>query len=262
MGRLGANLELQADICVSRSHAIFHAKETHLELEDVGSKYGTFHNQGIEKNTGLEKGRKMKLKVNDLIRFGRLQNVWKVEKLTFITVTSSLAQDDVAQVTANVASLGGKVQGQWSSDCTHLTMREPSVTVKLLHALVDQKMIVTPNYWKDLAMAVAAKKSTLPKAEMYCPDFDDDNINVGCKPERRHLFKGKTFVFLSRKHFDMYGPIVRAAGGSCKDINSGVQKTFLIKANVVVIQYNPSTQTQSSQTISTIAGKLLSFYFL
>lgn len=260
MGRVGTDLELQNDICVSRSHAVFYVVEsqgqTHLELEDMGSKYGTFYNKDIEKNVPMEKGHKIQLKNNDIIRFGRLQNVWKVQQQNFVTVTSALGPDDVAQVSKNIKSVGGKILDKWSSDCTHLTMNAASVTVKLLHALIDQSHIVTSNYWADLANAVATKQSQLANVESYHPGFGDVDIDAKPKPERRNIFNGLTFVFLCRKHYDTYGPIVKSAGGSCKEITSGVQKAFLVRNNVIVIQYVPATQSQSSQTINEIERKL------
>ncbi|XP_075164288.1 nibrin [Haematobia irritans] len=264
VGRLGTDLELQNDICVSRSHAIFHMVdvdgEKHLELEDMGSKYGTFYNKDIEKNVPLEKGHKIHLKKNDMIRFGRLQNIWKIQEVKFLTVTSALTADDAAKVSKNIKTVGGIILDQWSSACTHLTMSTPTVTVKLLRALIEQVHVVTSNYWEDLCSAVATNKSQLPKVETYRPKIDLGDgkpIDIGCKIERRNVFEGLTFVFLSRRHFETYSPIVKAAGGSCKEITNGVQKAFLIKNNVVVIQYIPSTQTQScSQTINEIADIL------
>ncbi|XP_061391534.1 nibrin-like [Musca vetustissima] len=256
VGRVGTDLELQNDNCVSRSHAVFYVteseNETFLELEDMGSKYGTYINKDIEKNAPLPKGVKTRLKNNDIVRFGRLQNIWKIQQLNIITITSALTADENAQFNKNIKSIGAKVLHHWSPVCTHLTMNTPSVTVKLLHALIDQTHIVTTKYWEDLAKAVAQRQPQLPKPELYRPPFDESDVDVRPKPQRRTIFNGLTFIFLCRKHYDMYGPIVRAAGGACKEITSGVQKNFLIKNNVVVIQYIPSTQSQSSQTINEI----------
>ncbi|KAI8115646.1 hypothetical protein FF38_07148 [Lucilia cuprina] len=261
VGRLGADVELQDDICVSRAHAAFHLVETavdqyKLELEDLGSKYGTFLNKDIETNTAVAKGRKIPVKNNDLVRFGRLQNIWKVQFMIIKTATSSLNRDDSLQLHRYISALGGTILDEWSTECTHLTMTDTCITMKLLHALVEQKPVVTLAYWKDLLNAANGVKVHLPKPELYKPDFEDDEINLNCNIKRKSLFKGYTFVFLNRKHYDTYSPIVRAAGGACKDLNSGVQKAFLIKDKVVVVEYTPSTQTQSSQTISTIADFL------
>ena len=259
VGRMGADVELQDDICVSRAHAAINlVKEDdqfRIEIEDLGSKYGTYLNKDIESNKQMEKGRKIALKKNDLIRFGRLQNVWKIQFMSIDTAISSLSKDENLQLKSYIEVLGGKISEQWSPNCTHLTMNEPSVTMKLLHALIDQKLVVTLTYWKELLKAAKNVKSKLPTPELHRPDFGDELIDFSSNIKRKSLFKGTTFVFLNRKHFDMYSPIIKLAGGGCKDLNSGVQKAFLIKDRVVVVQYTPSTQTQSSQTISTIAGK-------
>lgn len=263
---MGADVELQDDICVSRAHAAFNlVKEGdrfRIELEDLGSKYGTYLNKNIESNTQMEKGIKIALKENDLIRFGRLQNKWKIQFMTINTAATALSNDENQQLKSYIDVIGGKISEQWSPNCTHLTMGEPSITLKLLHALINQKWVVTLSYWKELLKAIKNVKTKLPQPESYRPDFGDELIDFSSNIKRKTLFKGTTFVFLNRKHFDMYSPIIKLAGGNCKDLTSGVQKTFLLKDKVVVVQYTPSTQTQSSQTISTIEGKLtLKMYF-
>uniref|UniRef100_A0A1A9ZU07 FHA domain-containing protein n=1 Tax=Glossina pallidipes TaxID=7398 RepID=A0A1A9ZU07_GLOPL len=58
VGRLGADFELVNDTSVSRAHAVFQLIiktkiDVQLQLKDLGSKYGTFHNKDIEKNKRL-----------------------------------------------------------------------------------------------------------------------------------------------------------------------------------------------------------------
>uniref|UniRef100_A0A1A9WLI0 FHA domain-containing protein n=1 Tax=Glossina brevipalpis TaxID=37001 RepID=A0A1A9WLI0_9MUSC len=262
VGRLDADLELINDNSVSRAHAIFQLvikdkKDFQLQLKDVCSKYGTFYNEGIEKNVRLNKDEYLPLKADDRIRFGRFENVWKVKHKVLNIVTSSLTKIEQTEAEEVLGYFGGKVLEEWSNSCTHLIMNEASVTIKLLQALLNQKPIMTINYWKDLLKAIRDKKTSLPNIEHYRPCFDE-TFDLNCKPSRQTLFRGYTFIFLHRKHADIYGPLVQSAGATYKNINAGVQKALLLKKNVIVIEYTPSTQTQSSQTILSIADFLKS----
>ncbi len=42
---------------------------------------------------------------------------------------------------------GGHISDTWTSDCSYLVMSEIEVTTKLLLALIDQKDVVTPDYF-------------------------------------------------------------------------------------------------------------------
>uniref|UniRef100_A0A1B0FK52 FHA domain-containing protein n=1 Tax=Glossina morsitans morsitans TaxID=37546 RepID=A0A1B0FK52_GLOMM len=80
VGRLDGDLELVNDSSVSRAHAVFQLiiktkNDVQLQLKDLGSKYGTFHNKDIEKNKRLNKDECSPLKANDRIRFKRFENV-------------------------------------------------------------------------------------------------------------------------------------------------------------------------------------------
>lgn len=252
-----SDLKLGNDASISRAHAVFHLINQQLLLEDAGSKYGTYVNDP-DKKRPLEKDKKMLLKNQDVIRFGHMQNEWKVELLSYKVVASALSAEDKETLQNCVAFLGGEIVEPWSDECTHLVMTQTSMTIKLLHALAGQKIIVNMQYWKELVSAMRRNDKQLPKPEQYRPLPDAEHIcnaDLGLKPERCTIFKGMTFIFLNRKHSQTYGPIVRKAGGACKDLNAGVQKAFLIKENVAVVQYIPSTQSQSSQTINTINGE-------
>ncbi|KAL9904409.1 nibrin isoform 1-T4 [Glossina fuscipes fuscipes] len=262
VGRLDADLELVNDSSVSRAHAVFQLiikskNDVQLQLKDVGSKYGTFHNKDIEKNKRLNKDECLPLKANDRIRFGRFENVWEVKNDVLNVVTSALSKREQTDVEEILGYIGGQVFTEWSNTCTHLIMNGSSITIKLLYALLNQKPIITSNYLKDLLKAIRAKKVSLPNMEHYRPCFDE-TFDLSRQPKRQTLLRDYTFIFLHRKHADMYGPLVQSAGATYKSLNAGVQKAFLLKSNVIVIEYTPSTETQSSQTIFSIADFLKS----
>ncbi|XP_068149625.1 nibrin [Drosophila tropicalis] len=254
VGRLSTDLILKDDLSISRTHVRLHLPQTgtdqELRIEDLGSKYGTFLNADIAKNKKMEAKVLMPVKVGSSVRFGAMSSIWHVTQLNLVTATSSLTRPQIQELEQLLKPLGGSVVQNWTNECNYLTMNEASVTLKLLHALLDHTPIVTCSFWRDLLQAARCVHVTdgWPQPQDYQPT----NIDVKWRPERTKLFEGKTFVFMNRKHFDMYGLVVQKAGGACKDLISGVRKTFLTKKDVIVIQYVPSTQSQATETINSI----------
>uniref|UniRef100_A0A0A1WYL2 Nibrin n=2 Tax=Zeugodacus cucurbitae TaxID=28588 RepID=A0A0A1WYL2_ZEUCU len=265
VGRVGADLVISDDSSISRTHAFLHltiTQKSHinneghqntelLELEDAGSKYGTFHNTGIENGVGLPKQNRIPLSEGDRIRFGVLKSLWIVSKMTPIVTASALPMETAKQLKQCIQVLGGSILTAWKTTYTHLTLSEIKMTPKLLHAVLDQKPIVTCDYWCSLVQAARRGRHTLPNASSYVPP-NPENLDLRYREERKSVFKNITFVFLNARHFNTYAPIVEKAGGMSKHLNVGIQKSFLVRKDVVVIHYVPSTESQSSQTINTI----------
>lgn len=259
IGRLATDLIVAQDLSISRNHAQLLIQteadgDDTLHIEDLGSRYGTFI---FPKNS--QKPRKVPAKtstplpVGTRLRFGANMSIWQVTQLKLVTTVSALTRSEVQELTKMLEPMGGTVTSNWTEECSHLTMNEVSVTVKLLHAMLENKPIVTFPYWRKMLQAAQSihVKEGWPQPEDYQPT----NIDVTWRPERTRLFAGKTFVFMNRKHFDMYGSVVQKAGATCKDINSGVRKTFLTKSDVIVIQYVPSSQSQATESINSIQGR-------
>nr|XP_017008091.2 nibrin [Drosophila takahashii] len=255
VGRLATDLIVAQDLSISRNHVKIHLpddlQDDCLQIEDLGSRYGTFT---FPKNS--QKPRKVAAKVmtpvavGTRVRFGANSSIWQVNRLNLVTTVSALTRPEIQELAEIVQPMGGTVSPNWTDNCSHLTMNEASVTVKLLHAMLENKPIVTFGYWRKLLQAAQSihVKEGWPQPEDYQPT----NMDVTWRPERTRLFAGKTFVFMNRKHFEMYGSVVQKAGAACKDINSGVRKTFLTKSDVIVIQYVPSTQSQATESINSI----------
>ncbi|XP_030372351.1 nibrin [Scaptodrosophila lebanonensis] len=256
VGRLGTDLLLKEDLSVSRTHAILHlpkAEHEPLRIEDLGSTFGTFLNENIKSD-----GKKMKskstavLKMGDKVRFG-VSNVWEVTQLKLITATSALSPTASIELEQSIKLLNGTIAQNWTNQCTHLTMTDLSVTVKLLLALLDHKPIVNTKFWQAFVKAARLihVREPWPRPEDFEP-VQLHSIDIKWRSERTKLFAGKTFVFMSSKHLETYSLVVQKAGGAFKDLNSGVRKTFLTKKDVVVVQYVPSTQSQGTETINSI----------
>uniref|UniRef100_A0A034WIX1 Nibrin n=1 Tax=Bactrocera dorsalis TaxID=27457 RepID=A0A034WIX1_BACDO len=267
VGRVGADLVICDDSSISRTHAFLHItqnmtidNEDHksmelLELEDAGSKYGTFHNNGIEKNVGVPKQKRIPLSEGDRIRFGVLKSIWLVSKITPIIAVSALPVEIAKQLQQYIQVLGGSILTGWKDTYTHLTLAEIKLIPKLLHAIIDKKPIVTCDYWCSVVQAARRGRRSLPNAASYVPP-NPRNLDLSYREERKSIFKNMTFVFLNARHFNIYAPIVEKTGGKSKHLNVGIQKSFLVRKDVVVIQYVPSTESQSSQTVSTIEDYL------
>ncbi|KAH8286062.1 hypothetical protein KR054_002111, partial [Drosophila jambulina] len=255
VGRLSTDLIIQEDLSVSRTHVKLYLSEREedetLEVEDLDSRYGSFiYPRNARDPKKIPPRTRTPLTAGTRVRFGGNTSVWQVTKLKLVTTASALAHAQVQELEQLLKPLGGVVSPNWTEECSHLTMNEASVTVKLLHALLENKPIVTFAFWRKLLQA--AQSVHVKEGWPQPKDYQPTNIDVKWRPERTTLFAGKTFVFMNRKHFEIYGAVVQKAGAACKDLNSGVRKTFLTKKDVIVIQYVPSTQSQATETINSI----------
>ncbi|XP_062133154.1 nibrin [Drosophila sulfurigaster albostrigata] len=258
VGRLSTDLILSEDLSISRTHVRLCLPSTDnkkpLSVIDLGSKYGTYINNDIPLNKKMPAKTLTPLQVGDNIRFGALKNIWQLSQLKLATTPSSLSRSELEELQQLLQPLGAFLLPSWTNHCTHLTMDNVSVTVKLLHALLDNKPIVSMAFWRALAKFVRRVhvSEDWPQPEDFPPAQSEDMPSIKWNPQRTQLFARKTVVFCNRKHFDMYAPVVLKAGGTCKDLNSGVRRQFLTKDDVIVIQYIPSTQSQATETIHSV----------
>ncbi|KAH8369777.1 hypothetical protein KR093_000953, partial [Drosophila rubida] len=258
IGRLSTDLILAEDLSISRTHVRLCLSSTStdepLTLVDLGSKFGTYINNDIALNKKMPANTPTALQLGDKIRLGALKNIWQVSQLELVTTPSSLARSELEELQKILQPLGAALLPTWTKDCSHLTMDNVSVTVKLLHALLDNKPIVTVAFWSALAKFVRRVhvSENWPNPEDFPPSQSEDMPSIKWNPVRTKLFAHKTVVFCNRKHFELYAPVVIKAGGACKDLNSGVRRQFLTKDDVIVIQYVPSTQSQATETIHSV----------
>ncbi|KAH8342264.1 hypothetical protein KR067_009243, partial [Drosophila pandora] len=258
VGRQYTDLIIKEDLSVSRTHVKFHLSgegDATLNIEDQGSRYGTYIFSGNTNEAKKVAPKKLvPIPMGVRVRFGGTTSIWKVTQLQIVTTTSSLGRDEVQELTELLTPLGGAVTSAWTEECSHLTMNGASVTVKLLHAMLENKPIVTVGYWRN--MLQAAQRIHVKEGWPQPEDYQPPNLDVRWRPERTRLFAGKTFIFMHRKHIETYGSVVQKAGAACKDLNNGVRKTFLTRKNVIVVQYVPSTQSQSTESVNFVIETL------
>ncbi|XP_069674393.1 nibrin isoform X2 [Periplaneta americana] len=263
VSRRDGDLILADDQSISRSHAVITVENDvkHLgnpsilpvvTLADLGSKYGTFINDGIEGSCRIAKDSKQILKPGDRIRFGLQWNEWRLEYIPLIVTASTLSSEEKKSLKQYVSTLGGHIVNNWQDTVTHVTMPSLTLTVKVVCALAHGKPIVTPQYWKSYVEAVSTKQA-IPNYKDFIPPLAETTLNMhevsfDVNEKRRTLFAGKQFVFSSPHQFNAYSCMVTAAGAKADVFEqSGMTYEDLIQPSVIVMQHSFNRTSQDSQ---------------
>ncbi|XP_030334235.1 nibrin isoform X3 [Strigops habroptila] len=236
VGRKNCAVLIQHDMSISRSHAVLTVSRPEtttsqslsvpiLTVTDT-SKYGTFVNGSKLSGTSVS------LQSGDRINFGVLESKFRVEYEPLVVCSSCL---DVAQKTAlnqAVQQLGGLVVNEWTEDCTHLVMVSVKVTVKTICALICGRPIIKPEFFVELIKAIQSRQQ-LPNHKTFYPPVDEPSIgteklDLSEHHERKKIFSGKTFVFLTAKQYKKLGPAVILGGGEAKLMTEGRKETSLL----------------------------------
>uniref|UniRef100_G1NH39 Nibrin n=1 Tax=Meleagris gallopavo TaxID=9103 RepID=G1NH39_MELGA len=243
VGRKNCAILIQDDQSISRSHAVLtvsRPETTHsqsvsvpvLTINDT-SKYGTFVNGSKLSGTSRT------LQSGDRVNFGVFESKYRVEYESLVVCSSCL---DVAQKTALndvIQQLGGLVVNEWTKECTHLIMASVKVTVKTICALICGRPIVKPEFFNELMKAVQSRQQ-LPTPENFYPSVDEpsigiDDMDLSGHPERKKIFSGKTFVFLTAEQHKKLGPAVILGGGEAKLMTEGRKETSLLVSPEVCV---------------------------
>uniref|UniRef100_A0A8D0EN27 Nibrin n=1 Tax=Strix occidentalis caurina TaxID=311401 RepID=A0A8D0EN27_STROC len=243
VGRKNCAILIQDDQSISRSHAVLTVSRPEttpsqslsvpiLTVTDT-SKYGTFVN-GSKLN-----GTSVSLQSGDRINFGVFESKFRVECEPLVVCSSCL---DVAQKTAlnqTIQQLGGLVVNEWTKECTHLVMVSVKVTVKTICALICGRPITKPEFFVELIKAIQSRQQ-LPNHESFYPPVDEPSIgteklDLSEHHERKKIFSGKTFVFLTAKQHKKLGPAVTLGGGEAKLLTEGRKETSLLVSPEVCV---------------------------
>ncbi|NWX15614.1 NBN protein, partial [Aegotheles bennettii] len=261
VGRKNCAILIQDDQSISRNHAVLtvsHPETTSsqplsvplLTVRDT-SKYGTFVN-GSKLN-----GTSVSLQSGDRINFGVFESKFRVEYEPLVVCSSCL---DTAQKTAlnqAIQQLGGVVVNEWTKECTHLVMVSVKVTVKTICALICCRPIIKPEFFVELIKAIQSRQQ-LPNHESFYPPVDEPSIgteklDLSEHHERKKIFSGKTFVFLTAKQHKKLGPAVTLGGGEVKLMTEGRKETSLLVSPEVCVVDVGLTNSQISGSDSTRA---------
>ncbi|NXP36361.1 NBN protein, partial [Leiothrix lutea] len=267
VGRKNCTILIQDDQSISRSHAVLTVRwpETSpsqslsvptLTVRDT-SKYGTFVN-GSKLN-----GASVSLQSGDRINFGVFESKFRVEYEPLVVCSSCL---DVAQKNAlnqAIQQLGGLVVNEWTTECTHLVMVSVKVTVKTICALICARPIIKPEFFSELIRAIQSRQQ-LPNRESFYPPVDEpsigsENLDLSEHHERKRIFSGKTFVFLTAKQHKKLGPAVVLGGGEIKLMTEGRKEMpLLLSPEVCVVDVGlTNSQISGSDSLTNWTDSIL-----
>ncbi|NXV58861.1 NBN protein, partial [Molothrus ater] len=268
VGRRNCTILIQDDQSISRSHAVLTVSRPEtspsqsltvpvLTVRDT-SKYGTFVN-GSKLN-----GASVSLQSGDRINFGVFESKFRVEYEPLVVCSSCL---DVAQKNAlnqAIQQLGGLVVNEWTKECTHLVMVSVKVTVKTICALICARPIIKPEFFSELIRAVQSRQQ-LPNHVSFYPPVDEpsigsDNLDLSEHHERKKIFSGKTFVFLTAKQHKKLGPAVVLGGGEVKLMTEGRKEMpLLLSPEVCVVDVGlANSQIAGSDSMTNWTDSILS----
>ncbi|NWU18192.1 NBN protein, partial [Cephalopterus ornatus] len=268
VGRKNCAILIQDDQSISRSHAVLTVSRPEttpsqslsvpiLTVKDT-SKYGTFVN-GSKLN-----GTSKSLQSGDRINFGVFESKFRVEYEPLVVCSSCL---DVAQKTAlnqAIQQLGGLVVNEWTKECTHLVMVSVKVTVKTICALICARPIIKPEFFVESIRAIQSRQQ-LPNHESFYPPVDEPSIgteklDLSEHHERKTIFSGKTFVFLSAKQHKKLGPAIILGGGEIKLMTEGRKETpLLVSPEVCVVDVGlTNSQLAGSDSMRNWTDSILS----
>ncbi|XP_046959490.1 nibrin [Vanessa cardui] len=242
------NFAIPDDPSISRKHATLSLLEDVLYLEDLGSKYGTFVNNSDK----IEHNKMIKISCNDVIKFGKMSCVWKVQKINLITCTSTMKGENLQSLKNILTSVGGIVKNEWDETCEYLTMPAITLTIKVVLALVQNSHIVTIDYWSKCVDAVN-NNTVLPNPSNFIPQILESTLNkesVSFLPnkDRSSLFAGKKVIFFSRRQLELYKTVLTKSSANALLLSeSKMSKSALCDEDVIVIQYTFSSQSQETQ---------------
>nr|XP_045596679.1 LOW QUALITY PROTEIN: nibrin-like [Procambarus clarkii] len=271
VSRQEGHVLLKGDKSISRQHAaifITHSVENlknpqalpKFELTELGAKYGTFVNEGIETDRKLAINSKTVLQDGDRLRFGMLTNTWRLAYRPLVVASSSMPPNSKALLTDTLLKLGGHMVGEWNHSCTYLVMTNITFTVKAVCALADRRYIVTPEFFAKWLDAVINKTSHPNPAE-YEPPLKEVTVNsteVSFAPDekRKSLLSGQTFLFNSEKQLKRMGLAISLAGGSSEKLNEKNYK-LLISGNHRLVKNVTQKSSANDNTLYNTAEKIL-----
>ncbi|KAI5729238.1 hypothetical protein M8J76_000531 [Diaphorina citri] len=279
VGRKDSDLCLGGDDCsISRNHAeitlITKDGELVLQVQDKGSRYGTYINNNIQPidftkkssdntNNRMEPNSVAILKTGDKIRFGLQWHIWFVYKYTYVVTSSKLDPAVTSQLKDLLQDMSIPYHNDWTDASTHLTMSGIVVTPKVVSALASVKHIVTPAFWSSLSKVLTSGSGWYPKEEDYVPPVVEqaakyESVSFLPNPKRRCLFQGLKFVAMSQQQMKYLEQCVTLAGGTIMNMmskQSFAKKDLLDDKTIVLTKSSLHVESQQTQ-VNNVVEKL------
>lgn len=148
------------------------------------------------------------------------------------------------------------MEDAFSSSTTHLTIDVLSVTVKVLHAIIEKIPIVSTKFWKQFHENLKNCKAC-PDANEFKPRIDNEFLKtINYDIDRKQIFAGKIFIFINKAQKENYAKLIELCGGKVKEVTKTMSKSVLIRDSVICVNYNLSSQSQTcSQTTNELVGE-------
>ena len=259
VGRRDCDILIPNDMSISRKHAV--VKVVHAE-SNLGNpeKPSVFHIKDVSKlgtqlaNERIANGGEKDLGNGDTLVFGTAGiSKYRVTCEPLVATTSCLATSSKKDVKRLVFRLGGHVVSEWCANCNLVIMSSLSVTIKVICALISQKPIVLPQYLDDVIKAIEGA-TKLPDPDDYLPVLTESQVNpvdisFTSNPNRKTLFKKKTFVFLSSTQHKKLHFALELGGGCTKLMTENTNKNGdeLIVADGTCVML-PDVASENTQT--------------
>ncbi|KAL0272347.1 UNVERIFIED_CONTAM: hypothetical protein PYX00_005355 [Menopon gallinae] len=271
VGRKNTDIVL-SDNSVSRTHCILNVAVknecpfsvntiTGVWIIDKKSKYGTF----IQKNyewIKIEEEKVEQLSNGSIIRFGVLENIWRLEYKPVIACSSRLSNTQMGEMKRLLATIDGRIVSKWVKQCNVVFVNDITLTVKVLLALINGIPIVTMNYLTKLVECVKQNQGW-PDYKLFRPEIKESTlipslVSLDVEDHRKELFKGKTFVIPTNEQLENLRDIIEAAGGRVELLKLDGNWRQLVNENVIVVQLpcdkiiNPDKNASSFRNMASV----------
>ncbi|KAL5265587.1 hypothetical protein ACHWQZ_G006342 [Mnemiopsis leidyi] len=172
------------------------------------SQFGSYVN-----STKIDNGQNVSLFEGSEIKLGHHPEVWKIERMK--VSVSNLSREDKRETVSAIRSLNIPYSGDWDKTCTTLIMSKILSTVKVIKAVSHCRIILKPEFIKDLSVAIR-EKAKISVQDKYLPEADESvkNAKFNPIPDRRTLFSPLQFVFTTEQDKKLSQDLVYDLGGS------------------------------------------------
>lgn len=178
VGRNQADIALMDDNSISRVHAFIHVSTDSVKIVDPGSKYGVYCNANdITLNKRMDLNEPLAMQVGDIVRFGRFENIWRLEKIDITCCTSTLHAGELPELLKSLNIVNGNLQQVWNEECTHLVMPSVTVTIKgkplrsrvRIDRTIDRLSFRLPSFAVAGTRCTNCNASLLERVRRVCP---------------------------------------------------------------------------------------------
>ncbi|KAI8836424.1 hypothetical protein BJ741DRAFT_186938 [Chytriomyces cf. hyalinus JEL632] len=188
-----------------------------LTFTDGGSRLGSFAN-GVQ----VPPNSTIALTHGDELRLGAAHAVFRIVEKNIVIAFSGMKSNAKNALSATAQSLGMRVIGDFSPECTHLGMTTLKITMKTV-AVAHGTKIVTDAWIHGIQSQLNSNSFKLPNEVDFIPSVKEDNLTSETflpNDSRKSLFAGKQFLFFDAVELEMFTPIVNICGGSVIDCSS------------------------------------------